>query len=153
MVCFITKITHNFPKLFFADCCVEPLEGRVLASLEALAWKHRASATHSCESRCFVVETQRDTLPSPMCHIYPWAMNKTSSKQDGFGMPAHVIFHLIHVKSLWSQSWVPQISIWDEWTWAQPQPDWIKPAHKANPGPLLGPSWRPRSFLEGLGFQ
>lgn len=82
---------------------MQPLEGRVLMSLKACACNLRASATHSCESQRFMVEAQRDILPSPMCHIFPWALNK-KPMQDGLGMPAHVILHQMHVKRLWPQS-------------------------------------------------
>lgn len=59
---------------------MQPLEGRVVMSLKACACNLRASATHSCESHRVVVEAQRDTLPSPMCHIFPWALNKNPSR-------------------------------------------------------------------------
>lgn len=79
---------------------MQPLEGRVVMSLKACACNLRASATHSCESHCFVVEAQRDTLPSPMCHIFPWAFDK-KPKQDGLDVPAHVVLHQIHVERFW----------------------------------------------------
>lgn len=60
--------------------CMQPLEGRVVMSLKTYAWNLTASATHSCESHRFVVEPQRDTLPFPLCHIYPWAMNQNPSR-------------------------------------------------------------------------
>lgn len=121
--------------VLFGECYVWPLERRVLMSLKACACNLWASANHSCESHRFVVEAQRDTLPSPMCHIFPWAFRQ-KHKEDGLGMPAHVILQRIHVERLWPQSWALQISIWDNWTWAHRGPDWLRPVLPADTGVL-----------------
>lgn len=128
---------------------MQALEGRVLMSLEACDCNLRASAPHSCESRRFVVEVQRDTLPSPMCQIFPWALDK-KPKQDGLGTPAHVILHQIHVKCFWPQSWALQISIWDKWTRAHSEPDWLSPLHIASPSLLSGTAEDHRACWEEI---
>lgn len=65
-------------------------------------------------------------------------------------MPARVILHQIHVKRLWPQSWALQISIWDKWTWAHQEPDWLRPVHTANPGLLSGAAEDHRAFWEEI---
>lgn len=132
MVCFRR---HNFPKVLLQTLlCVEPLEGRMPRSLEAFAWNHRASATHSCESHCFMVETQRDTLPSPM-----WANLSLGHEQNlklaGWVWHACSCYFPPHTCE---EPVVPELSTAD---WHLGQMDlgqwqkWLKPVHKANPGP------------------
>lgn len=137
MVCFITHITHNFPKLFFADSVMwspwraecwgpcrplpESTEHLLPTAVRATAswWRHRGTL---CPPQCVT------SIPRP------W----TKPQASRMGLACLLMFFPSHgVTSLWTQSWVSQISIWDKWTWVQPWPDWLKPAHKANPGPLL----------------
>lgn len=98
----IHRIDKQKSSLLSRVLSVHPLEGRMVMSLKACARNLRASATHSCERNGVVVETQRDTLPSLMCHIFPWALDG-KKKVDRLGMPIHVILHQMHVKRFWVQ--------------------------------------------------
>lgn len=65
-------------------------------------------------------------------------------------MPAHVVLHQIHEERFWPQSWALQINIWDKWTWAHQEPEWLSLVHKANPGLLSGTAEDHRAFWEEI---
>lgn len=66
-------------------------------------------------------------------------MNKTSSKQDGFGMPACVIFHLIHVK--------PVVSGLNTTDWHLGQMDLGSAVARLIKASAQGQSWTPTGAL------
>lgn len=70
---YITSNQTSAESSLESSFCLWPLEGRAAMSLKACACNLRTSAAHSCESLHFVVEVQRDALPSLMCQIFPKA--------------------------------------------------------------------------------
>lgn len=76
---YLTPIKPSVSFLWRVCCVCSPWRAERW-SLKACACNLRASAIHSCESHRFMVEAQRDTLPSTMCHIFPWAFNKNPNR-------------------------------------------------------------------------
>lgn len=140
MVYFITRITDNFQKLFFAGSVMCGAPGGQSAEVPVGLRLKPQSICYPQLWEPLLRGGDTGTLcPPQMCHIYPWAMDKTSRKQDGFGVPAHVILprHTCE-ENCGPGAKCHGFSIWDRWTWVLWWPVSLKSVHMAGPGALLG---------------
>lgn len=108
-----TPINPPVSFIHLSGLCMQALEGSVLMSLKAcvVTSEHlRPTAVRGIAS-CWKC---KGTVPSPMCHIFPWVSDKNPG---GMGLACLLmLFCTKYKQTVLASALALQKSIWDKWT-------------------------------------